>query len=404
MKVALVHDWLTGMRGGEKCLEVFCELFPEADLFTLLHVRGTVSPTIENRRIFPSFVQRLPFSARGYPYYLPLMPAAIESFDLNGYDLVLSSSHCVAKGAIPAPEALHVCYVHTPMRYAWDLRSRYFPPGRLLSRLAPPLLHYLRTWDVAATARADRMVANSRFVARRIASYYRREATVIHPPVDTEFFRPAAGRGEFYLYVGALAPHKGVELAVRAFNRLRRPLRIAGRGPLRPKLERLAGPTIEFTGWLSDEALREQYAACRAVVFPSKDDFGIVPLEANSMGRPVIALGQGGALETVVPANGRPELGSRSAAGDAEPPTGVLFHDDGPEALQAAVEWFERHEWLFRQEALREHARRFDRALFKRRIRRFLQEAIADRRSRRAGGLKRFEEERLDRAEAELVS
>ena len=193
VKIALVHDWLTGMRGGEKCLEVFCELFPDADIFTLIHLPGRVSPRIEQHRIITSFLQDVPGRERWYRYFLPLMPAAIEAFDLSAYDVVLSSSHCVAKGVIPRPDALHVSYVHTPMRYAWDLWPQYFPPKGWASRyVLPLLLHRLRTWDTVSTQRVDHLVANSRFVARRIARYYRRDATVIHPPVDTAWFTPLA--------------------------------------------------------------------------------------------------------------------------------------------------------------------------------------------------------------------
>lgn len=383
MKVALVHDWLTGMRGGEKCLEVFCEMFPEADLFTLLHIPGQVSPTIERHRITASFLQGFPGVQRWYRYYLPVMPAAIEALDLSPYDLVLSSSHCVAKGIIPRPDALHVSYLHTPMRYAWDLWPQYFPGRRGLNRVVIPLvLNALRTWDSAATPRVDHFVANSHFVAQRIAKYYRREATVIQPPVDTSFFTPGDESDEFYLMVTALVPYKGVELAIEAFNALRRPLKIIGRGPLANKLQRLAGPTIEFLGWQSGNELRRYYAACRAVVFPVQEDFGIVPLEANAAGRPVIALGQGGALETVVPANDpneplalHPEL--TSSRETCYRPTGVWFTQRTPMALQAAVRFFEEQEACFISEALRQHALPFDRQRFKVRMEQFLTSVLA---------------------------
>ncbi len=374
MRVALVHDWLTGMRGGEKCLEVFCELFPEADLFTLLHVPGSVSPAIERRRIVTSAIDRLPLPRRTYRFCLPLMPAAVESLDLDGYDLVLSSSHCVAKGAIAPPGALHLSSVHTPMRYAWDLRALYFPPQRWTSRwLVPPLLARLRQWDVQSASRVDRFVANSRFVAARIARYYGRDAEVIHPPVDTRFFAPdptSASRGDdgFYLVVGALVPYKGVEIAVEAFNRLGRPLRVVGTGALRSRLEARAGSNVRFTGWLSDADLREHYARCRALVFPSIEDFGIVPLEANAMGRPVIALARGGALETVAPANDPRNPLLPAPANARRAPTGVLFPERTAESLAAAVRFFERHEGLFDPAALRRHALPYDRARFKRQI------------------------------------
>ncbi len=374
VKVALVHDWLTGMRGGEKCLEIFCELFPEADLFTLVHVPGRVSATIERHRIITSLLQGLPGSQHLYRYYLPLMPAAIEALDLRAYDMILSSSHCVAKGVIPHPEALHVSYMHTPMRYAWDMWPQYFPGSGLAMRyVVPLLLNYLRTWDVASAQRVDHFVANSRFVARRIAKYYRRQATVIHPPVDTTFFSPGATQEEYYLMVTALVPYKGVDLAIEAFNALRRPLKIIGSGPLAKKLQARAGPHIEWLGWCAGEDLRQYYAACRAVIFPVLEDFGIVPLEANAAGRPAIALGQGGALETVIPAND-PALPTavHPAIGTQYAPTGVFFFQRTPEALQEAVHFFEAHESLLCPQALRQHALQFDREHFKQRMRQFL--------------------------------
>jgi glycosyltransferase involved in cell wall biosynthesis len=378
MKVALVHDWLTGMRGGEKCLEVFCELWPDADLFTLVHVPGSVSAVIERHRIITSLVQRLPGSARGYRYYLPLMPTAIESLDLSPYDLVLSSSHCVAKGAISRPDALHVAYIHAPMRYVWDLWPLYFPPhGRLTRALIPLVLNYLRTWDVASAQRVDRFVANSHFVARRIAKYYRREAAVIYPPVDTAFFTPGQSTGDYYLMVTALVPYKGVDLAIQAFNALRRPLKIIGSGPLAAKLRAMAGTHVELLGWRSNEELRQYYAACRAVIFPAPEDFGIVPLEANAAGRPVIALGQGGALETVRPANDPSNPGAvLPHPGTSPAPTGVLFFQRTPEALQAAVRFFEAHAGLFNPAALRCHAQQFDRSVFTQRLQQFLAAAL----------------------------
>jgi glycosyltransferase involved in cell wall biosynthesis len=368
------------MRGGEKCLEVFCELFPEADLFTLMHVPGTVTPTITRHRVVTSLLQRLPGSQRWYRYYLPLMPAAIEAFDLAAYDLVLSSSHCVAKGVIPRPDALHVAYMHTPMRYVWDMWPHYFPANRAVTRYAVPLLlHYLRTWDTASACRVDHFIANSHFVARRIGKYYRRAATVIEPPVDTAFFTPSSTRADYYLMVTALVPYKGVELALDAFRALRRPLKIIGSGPLARRLQALAGPQVEFLGWRPDEELRQHYAACRAVIFPGVEDFGIVPLEANAAGRPVIALGQGGALETVIPANDpqvptalHPALEKGQYA-----PTGVWFRQRTPAALQAAVQFFEAHETLFCAQSLRQHAQQFDREQFRQRIQHFLAAAWA---------------------------
>lgn len=371
MKVALVHDWLTGMRGGEKCLEAFCHLYPEADLFTLIHVPGSVSGRIEDRRIVTSVLQRFPGSARWYRFMLPLMPMAIEALDLNPYDLVISSSHCVAKGVLPRPDALHVAYVHTPMRYAWDLWTQYFPrSGPAYRLLLSPMLNYLRNWDVVSAARVDRFVANSGFVARRIQKYYRREATVVHPPVDTGFFRAAEGEPrDYYLMVTALVPYKGVDLAIRAFNELGRPLKIVGDGHLRRSLSRQSGPRIEFLGRVSDETLRDLYAGCRAVILPAVEDFGIVPLEANAVGRPVIALGRGGALDTVVPFDESAEIAGR-------PPTGVFFDRYETEALRDGVVRFETNERAFHPALLREHALRFDKRVFQNKMRSLLGDAV----------------------------
>jgi len=371
MRIALVHDWLTGMRGGEKVLEALCELFPEADLFTLLHNLGSVSPTIEKRRIVTSMLQRLPGVSRGYRYYLPLMPTAIEGLDLLGYDLVVSSSHCVAKGVITRSGAVHVCYSHTPMRYAWDQASSYFPPDRRINRLlVPPLLGYLRSWDVASASRVDRFVANSTFVAQRIRRYYRRSSTVVHPPVDTDFFRPRSDseRGG-YLIVSALVPYKNLDLAIRAFNALGRPLSVIGRGPMEKSLRALAGPTIEFAGWVSDEELRDRYASCRALIMPAVEDFGICPLEANACGRPVIALGQGGALDSVVPLD-------PDSPGDAAGPTGILYPESDVDGLRSAVLNFESYEGRFSPGRLRAHAERFDRKVFKQEMHQLIEQSL----------------------------
>jgi glycosyltransferase involved in cell wall biosynthesis len=364
-RVALVHDWLTGMRGGEKCLEAMCELFPEATLFTLLYRRGHLSPPIERMEIRTSWIQRVPNWQRIYRHLLPLYPRAIESFDLSGYDLVISSSHCVAKGARAAPGATHLCYCHTPMRYAWDQYRHYFAPERLAwwSRWAiPALIGRMRAWDVATADRPHRYAANSRHVAARIRTVYRREAEVICPPVDLAGLRLGDGAGGYYLMVNAFAPYKRVDLAVEAFNRLGRELRIVGTGQDDARLRRLAGPNIRFLGWISPEDLREAYAGCRAFVFTAEEDFGITPVEAQACGRPVIALGKGGALETVLPHPGFAPSGAWPVAAGA--PTGVLYPDQTAEALVEAVRFFEAHERDFDPVAIRGSVQRFDRPRF----------------------------------------
>ena len=325
MKVALVHDWLTGMRGGEKVLEALCLLFPQGDIFTLIHTRGTVSPTIESRRITTSFVQHLPRAATRYRQYLPLFPTAIEQLDLDGYDLVISSSHCVAKSAVVPGRARHLSYCFSPMRYAWDQFDEYFGPervGRVASRLIyRPLLARLARWDAATASRAHRFVAISQHVAGRIRRYYDREAAVVYPPVDTAFYQPAPTvPGQHFLVVSALVPYKRIDRAISGCARAGVPLRIIGSGPDRPRLERIAGPSVEFLGPVSDDVVRAEYQAARGVILAGEEDFGIVPLEAQACGRPVVALRRGGALETVR---------------DGE--TGVFFDDPTPESLASAI-------------------------------------------------------------------
>jgi glycosyltransferase involved in cell wall biosynthesis len=350
------------MRGGERCLEVFCELFPDADLYTLLHVPGSVSPVIERRRIVTSFIQRLPDARRRYRHYLPLFPAAVGRFDLTGYDLVLSSSHAVAKGVRVSRGALHVCYCFTPMRYVWDLYDDYFGArAGLLARVAmPPLAAWLRRWDRRTAASVHHFVAISRFVAARIGRCYGREADVLYPPVDVARFAIDENPGDHYLVVSALTPYKRVDLAVEAANRLGRRLLVVGSGPEEGRLRRLAGPTVTLLGWRDDAEVAGLYARCRALLFPAVEDFGITPLEAMAAGRPVIALGQGGALETVV------------GPGGAEPPTGLFFARQTVDDLVAAIRQLESGTPAFEPKALRRRAEAFDRPLFRERIERYL--------------------------------
>jgi glycosyltransferase involved in cell wall biosynthesis len=301
LRVALVHDWLTGMRGGEKVLESIASLFPDAPIYTLFHFPGSVSKALESHPIHTSFLQKAPGIRRGYRRYLPLFPVAIEELDLTGYDLVVSSSHCVAKGVIPSPDAFHLCYCHTPMRYAWDQEHAYFPRRQgTLARMRSLALTGLRAWDVSSAARVNLFVANSSFVGRRVRSYYGREAEVLHPPVDVEYFTPGAAQDEGYcLMVSALAPYKRVELAIAACDRLGIELRIVGGGPERARLEELAGPKTRFLGNVEPDQLRDLYRGARLFLQPGVEDFGIACVEALACGAPVVAVAKGGVLDIV---------------------------------------------------------------------------------------------------------
>lgn len=373
LRVALVHDWLTGMRGGEKCLEVMAEIFPQADIFTLLRVPGTLSPGLESRNIRTSFVQKLPAAERIYRWALPFFPRAIESFDFSGYDLVLSSSHCVAKGAVKAPGALSVCYCYTPMRYVWDRFDDYFGakpfPARQLIGLQASRL---RAWDRRTAGRVDHWLAISTEVKRRILDWYGEpegKVSIVFPPVDVERFE-AAGRlpapaglatGSYDLVVSALVAYKRIDLAVQAAVRAGRTLVVIGKGPELARLQALAaghsGPgRVIFAGAVGDSELPAYYGHCRSFVFPGLEDFGITPLEATAAGRPVVAYGRGGVLDTVV-----------------EGLNGILFQEQNAEALAAALA-DPRLDGPWDHSAMLAHARVFSRQ----RYRRELGESLAD--------------------------
>jgi glycosyltransferase involved in cell wall biosynthesis len=354
MRTAVVHDWLTGMRGGEKALEGVFEVFPEADLFTLLHVPGSVSPAIERRRVTTSFVQRLPNAARWYRHYLPVFPLAVARFEFASYDLVVSVSHCAVKSIVHGPGTKHLCYCLTPMRYAWDQFEAYFGReriGRVGEAVMRPIMTGLARWDAATADRVDEFVAISDYVAERIARYYNRKASVVYPPVDTGFFVPDdSGAERRALVVSALVPYKRIDLAIEACARAGVPLTVVGDGPELARLRRQAGPAVDFRGWISDEAIRAEYRRAGVVLLPGVEDFGIVPLEAQACGRPVVALGQGGARETVV-----------------DGVTGALVAEATADAFAAAI----RRTLDARLDAgpIRAHAERFGRARFVREIR-----------------------------------
>lgn len=354
-RVAIVHDWLPVYAGAERVLEHMLQVLPQADLYSLIEfLPPDQRAFLQGQSVRTSFIQRLPFARRAYRYYLPLAPLAIEQFDLRGYELVISSSYVVAKGVLTTAEQLHISYVHSPIRYAWDLYFQYLEEGRLTrglrSVLARLILHYLRLYDATTASRPDVLVANSRYVAQRIWKLYRRRAHVIYPPVDTTAFTPCAEKEDYYVTVSRLVPYKRVDLIVRAFARMpRRKLVVIGDGPEFDRISRLATPNVELLGYQPFEVVRSYLQHARAFVFAAEEDFGIVPVEAQACGTPVIAYGRGGVRESVV-------------AGE----TGVFFDQQTPEALCAAVEAFEQLAPQLSLARIREQAEQFNAARFQR--------------------------------------
>lgn len=322
MRVAIVHYWLVGMWGGDKVVEALLDLYPDADIYTHVQRPWALTDRLRARIKGTTFIDRLPGARNHYQKYLPLMPIALEQLDLTDYDLVISSESGPAKGVITRPETLHICYCHSPMRYAWNMYAEHMKQLRWPMRpIAQLLMHRIRLWDRASADRVDRFIANSHTVGGRIAKYYRRDCTVVHPPVDVDRFTPTAETDGSYLFVGRLVPYKRADLAVEAFTRSGHTLSIVGGGPDEDRLRALAGPNIKFLGRVSDAELDRLYQSCKGLIFPGEEDFGIVPVEAMAAGKPVIALGKGGASETVI---------------DGE--TGVLFEHETVADLQAAIE------------------------------------------------------------------
>jgi glycosyltransferase involved in cell wall biosynthesis len=358
MRAAIVHYWLLNRRGGEKVLEALCRMLPDADIFTLFYDPKWLSPQLQRHKITASFLNP---ARRWYRDLLPLMPMALESFDLRDYDLVVSSESGPAKGVITRSDTRHICYCHTPMRYLWDLYPAYrneWTHSRLKRFLMTPLTHYLRLWDFSSASRVDRFVANSRNVEQRIRKIYRRESDVVHPPVDVESFywKPAA---DYFLVVSELVPYKRVDQAVSVCSALGRKLIVAGDGPEYRRLRRMAAGNVEFAGRVPETELRELYARSRALLLPGEEDFGMTPVESLASGKPVIALGRGGALETV-------------------PPLGGVFYEQAAEvALAAAFDVFEKLEPEIRPEELQAHAAQFSELEFRRRMSTILDAPLA---------------------------
>lgn len=369
MKVAIVHYWLVGMRGGEKVLSSLLNLYPHADIFTHVIEPTAVCPSIAARVKSESFVARLPFSRKLYQSYLPLMPMALEQLDLRGYDLVISSESGPAKGVLVDPEALHVCYCHSPMRYIWDMYHDYRESAGWFKRLMMPVLvHYLRMWDVSTAQRVGCFVANSRFVAERIRTFYNRDAEVINPPVSVDTFSPGEPKEDYFLVVGELVRYKRADLAVEAFRRNGRKLKVVGGGEQFAELSASAPPNVELLGKVDFASLAKLYSSARALIFPGVEDFGIVPVEAIASGTPVIAYRKGGALESVI-----------------DGATGLFFNEQTPESLNAAVDRFELIESKFNAPELLNAARAFDEQAFMARFRALVEEKLAEKSARLHG-------------------
>jgi len=348
MKIAIIHYWLVSMRGGEKVLEALCELYPEADIYTNALWEEKISDRVKSHRIFTTFVNVLPRAKFWYQRYLFLMPLALEQLDLREYDLVISSESGPAKGVITRPDALHVCYCHSPMRYIWDLYPDYLKgKGFVTKNIMKLAFHYLRIWDVTSAARVDYFIANSNYVASRIKKYYRRESEVIYPPVEVERIAVSQKSGDYYLWVGQLVQYKRPDIAIEAFNRNGKKLIVIGEGEEGKRLKAIAHANILFLGKVADDELHTQMEGCKALIFPGIEDFGIVPVEAMAAGKPVIAFNRGGASETVI---------------DGQ--TGILFDAQSPEALNKAIELFERKIALFDRARIRAHAISFSKAIF----------------------------------------
>lgn len=357
MKVAIVHDFLNQMGGAEHVLKIFREIYPEAPIYTTIYVPSAVCPSFMTADIRTSFMQKLPMIKKHARRYLPLYQYAIELFDLSEFDVVLSSSSSFAKGVITPPHTCHICYCYTPMRFVWNYHTyiEQEPFSRLTKICLPYIIHRLRRWDEITANRVDYYIAISEEVRRRIRKYYRRDAVIIHPPVDTSKFEVSTQDDGYFLILSRLLPYKRIDIAIQAFNELKLPLKIVGSGRDMGRLQKMAGPTIEFLGRLCDSDMHECLARCRALVFPGLEDFGLAPVEAMSCGKPVIAYAGGGALETVV-----------------EGETGLFFYEQTPEAVKNAVEQFDADR--FDPYKIRQHAEQFDVSVFKMQISTYVRE------------------------------
>jgi len=371
MRVAIVHHWFISLAGGERVVDTIASMFPNADVFTLFLDEQKLPPAIQKHKITTSVLDKIPTARRMHRYFLPFYPLAVEMLDLSDYDLVITSDSGPMKGVVTGLNATHICYCHSPMRYLWDGHSAYLrgmsPLMRTIFGLAS---HYVRNWDYSAAQRVDYFIANSNYVARRIWKYYRRNSAIIHPPINTSQSFLASKQEDYYLAVGRLVPYKRTDILIDACEKLGRKLVIAGDGPEMKRLRKRAGENIEFLGEATESQLRNIYAQCRALLFAADEDFGMVPLEAQSFGRPVIAYGMGGSLETVIGAY--PPIGQVQTK-EMDGITGVFFKEQTPDSLAQAILSFEAGEESFVPHRIQLHARKFDTAVFVDRLRNYVE-------------------------------
>ncbi|MDD3498573.1 MAG: glycosyltransferase [Candidatus Moranbacteria bacterium] len=365
MRIALVHDYLVQYGGAERVLECFTELFPYAHIYTIVYDKESMHGVFEDKKIHTSFLQKFPLAKKRHRIFPLLMPSAIEQFDFSRYDVVLSDSSSYAKGIITGPETLHICYMHTPMRYAWDDCQKYtddFGLPKFIKRIVPFFMNYVRLWDAVSAERVDRFIANSNFVAKRIKKYYKKNATVINPPVAVERFyveNDPEKRGDYFLMVGRLIAYKRHDIAIEAFNKLGLPLKIIGRGPEMKRLKKMAGPNVEFLGRVEDEDLPKYYAECKAFVFPQEEDFGIVAIEAMAAGRPLIAYKGGDIVEHM-----------------EEGKTGIFFQNQTAGDIVEAVKNFDDSK--YDGGYIREKSLKFDREIFKKKVKEYVEKALIE--------------------------
>jgi glycosyltransferase involved in cell wall biosynthesis len=372
MKTAIIHEWLVNYAGSERVLEQIVKLFPDADLFCQVDfMPDSERGFILNKKAVTSFIQKLPFAEKKYRIYLPLMPFAVRRFDVSGYDVIISNSHSVAKGVRKNPGQVQICYCHTPMRYAWDLKEQYLKESGLNSgvkgSIVKFILNRIRNWDYNTAQQVDHFIANSYYIRDRIRRSYGRDAAVIYPPVDVDSFQLNENKDKYFLAVSRMVPYKKMDLIVEAFSEVGLPLAVIGDGPDLGKVKKKAGKNIDFLGFQDVSVLKEYMQRARAFVFAAEEDFGIVPVEAQACGTPVIAFGKGGITETVIPYRGL-------EGGDKPPPTGIFFEEQTPAALISAVKEFMTVEDKFDPYEIRKNAERFGVERFRKEFKEYLKE------------------------------